>query len=191
MLPAIPALAMGLLKSRALWYAVGITAVVATIFIGGCNYGASGKAELQAEFDAYKKEQAALLASIQHGAKQDALKANDRLKAEERALEENHRKQRAELAKLRKELDAVKLSADVTRLFNESVRDREPTPPPQEQANGSSNEVPAVSAGPPDHQSTLGDLVAVSLENNKNHLACIAQVQAWQDFYIRLYERFE
>lgn len=186
----LPALALTVLKSRALWYAVGLLAVVSVIFVGGCNYGASGKKALQEEFDTYKEAQVQLLVQVAESNKKDAVRANDALKATERTLEENHRKQQRELAAMRKKLDAVQLNADLVRLLNSSATpdgtDQPPTGP-QVKADGSVDEDATSGAGPP----TLGDLAELTITNNKNHLACIEQVNEWQKFYINLYERFE
>jgi len=166
---------------------VGIFAVVSTIFVGGCNYGASGKQAIQDEFDGYKEQQIALLTQVTEANRKDAIKANDRLKAEERALEQRDVRHKAELAKIRKELDAVKLDARLVRLFNDSATSNgtdQPTPRPEVSADGEADASPT-----PDP--TLGDLAEVILENNKNHLACIAQVKEWHTFYNNLYGSFE
>lgn len=192
-IPAIPAAALAVLKSPLLWKAVGLLAVVSVIFIGGCNYGASGKKELQAEFDAYKKAQAELMVATQKANADHAKKANEKLKADERRIEENDRKHQQELARIRADLDRVRLDAALVRLLNDSAALGTDQPParPDQQEDGSPDENTASGAGPPDHQPTLGDLAEVILENNKNHLACRAQVEAWQLFYTDLYKQFE
>lgn len=187
-LPALPAL----LSNKFVLYGVILAVVASVSFIGGCQHGAAGKKEIEDEFKAYKTAQALIVKGIQDSAKQDALTANQQLRNQERVLEENERKQKQELSKLRKKLDAVQLDAALVRLLNESVlrgrQDESATGPPQ-QADGGTHEGPGTGQGV--RVPTLGDLAEVTLENNKNHLACIAQVEAWQQFYLKLYDKFE
>jgi hypothetical protein len=187
---ALPIALLSLLQSKSLWYALGMMAVVSVIFVGGCNYGASGKKQIQAEFDAYKKEQAILILQVTAANAKNAIAANDRLKAEERNLEERHRKHKAELATMRTKLEAVKLELSLVQLFNDSTianETGEPFTGPDQQEDGILDENPNSDPG----IATLADLIEVTLENNKNHLACIAQVKEWQLFYRDLYKEFE
>jgi hypothetical protein len=199
MIPAIPAVALAVLKSSTLWYCLGVLAVVSVIFIGGCNYGASGKAEIKAEFEAYKQQQESLLVAVQETNKVNALAANTRLIAEERKLEERDRQHQKELARIASRLSRTQLDLDTVRLFNSSAAANgpgQPFAPPEVGSNVPADEGTSTAQTPEPSgdtltSRTLADLLAVSVENNKNHLACIAQVDAWQQFYNKLYERFE
>ena len=189
------------LKSKTLWYTIGLTAIVSTIFVSGCNYGAKGKAALQSEFNQYKVTAALMVKSIQDEGKKNAIQTNEKLKAEERDRENLYKKHSTELAKLDRQLDSVKLDLALVQLLNDSAagtRKDQSTTGPTERADGAANERADSSAAYSstikeirDDLVSLRDLAEIILINNKNHHACADQVEAWQKFYIQTYESFD
>jgi len=186
-----------LLGSKTLWYTLGIAGIVGTIFVGGYNYGASGKKQVEEQFEQYKVAQALIVKNLQDEGKKNAIQTNEKLKAEERDRENLYKTHSTELAKLDRQLDAVKLDAELVRLLNASaagVRKDESATGPSERADGATNAEAGKTATISDlaeDLATLGDLARVTLTNNKNHHACADQVEAWQAFYHKTYESFD
>lgn len=93
-----------------------------------------------------------------------------------------------------KELNSLRLSNNAVRVFNASKQQASngeaATPAVKGDASGTSAVVAStsVSAGTSQVTSgtsfvTLADLLTVSNENDSNHLACIATVHEWQNFW--------
>lgn len=188
----IPPFLVSLASNKLVWYVAGVILVSLVSFVKGCSYGQAGKDKVEAEFRIYREQQGLIVKGIQENTKQDAIIALNKLRNQEREAEEVNRDHKNELAKLRKKLDAVTLDRDLVRLLNDSAlggRKDQPPAGPKVEADGRTDEAPGTAQGirPP----TLGDLAEVTIENNKNHLACVRQVEAWQEFYTKLYERFE
>ena len=194
-------MAVPFLKSRALWYTIGLTAIVSTIFVSGCNYGAKGKAALQSEFNQYKVTAALAVKNLQDEGKKNAIQTNEKLKAEERNREDTYKKHSTELAKLDRQLDSVKLDLALVQLLNDSAaggRKDESATGPEKRTDGAADEGAGKTAAYSstikeirDDLVSLRDLAEIILINNKNHHACADQVEAWQDFYNKLYESFD
>jgi hypothetical protein len=183
-----------LLGSKALWYTLGIAGIVGTIFVGGCNYGASGKKQVEEEFEQYKVAQALIVKNLQDEGKKNAIKTNEKLKAEERNREDTYKKHSTELAKLDRQLDSVKLDLALVQLLNDSAvgaRKDQPTTGPEKRTDGAANETTSAPSPVANSPNTLMDLAETVLINNKNHHACADQVEAWQGFYNKLYESFD
>lgn len=198
-LPALPALT-GLLTNKYVWAIGGLIIVFLGIFFWGYSVGSRGKAEVKAEFEQYKAEQALWVKEVQKVARKDALAANQQLKNEERRTEENARQQQKQLAKMRKKLDDEQLERALVLLLDDAARagEHESLARSPEQANesvvqgpGSPNLGSGVRIPQVEVEVTLGDLAEVTIENNKNHWNCVQQVQAWQEFYDKLYNQFE
>ncbi len=192
-----------LIRSPTFWWIFAGSAALVSIYGVGFHQGGKGKAEVVKEFKEYKKEQVAAIKELKVELNTLAVTANQNLKKQEIASEEQLRKQQIRLAKLKPQLDSIKLPVDVVKLFNDSTvaprKEGESTTTPGVDTDGVSNE----EAGTDQttglnrettvkvDKATLFNLLDVSLKNNKSHLNCIEQVEEWQDFYTKLYQRFD
>lgn len=201
---ALPLLATALpwAAKNWLWIAAGVcwAASLGVTYFYGYRSGNEGKQEVVMAFQLYKDEQRMLLDNLRKNAVSNALAANQKLRQNEYEREENDRKYKKQLLAMRRELDAVKLDSELVRLFDDSVtgtRKAQPTTPPTREGDGradgqaSGTKDASGNQGQGVQQFTLYDLSANLLENNKNHDACVKQVEEWQEFYEKLYEQFE
>lgn len=205
---ALPLLAAALPWASKNWLWIAAAACWAVslgiTYFYGYRSGNEGKQEVVMAFQLYKDEQRMLLDNLRKNTVANAITANQKLRQGEYEREENDRKHRRDLLAMRKELDAVKLDAELVRLFNDSVtgtRKAQPSTPSAKQGDGrtdgqaSRSEDPSGNQGSASGQGiqqyTLYDLAENLLENNKNHDACVKQVEEWQEFYEKLHQQFE